>query len=145
MENNNKLNIGFTLVKVNTEQFAIIPDSYKRGESVNLGTNLGFGILKDEQLLAVNATARFEQNNSPFLIGVASCHFKIDTESWNSFKVPGTENDFEIPQVFITHLSALAFGTLRGILHAKTEGTEFNGFVLPTLNVVKMITQNIRL
>jgi hypothetical protein len=36
----------------------------------------------------------------------------------------------------------LTIGTSRGILHAKTEGTEFNKFILPTINVNQLVEKD---
>jgi hypothetical protein len=33
----------------------------------------------------------------------------------------------------------LTVGTARGVLHAKTENTKYNRYVLPTINVASMI------
>ena len=38
----------------------------------------------------------------------------------------------------------ITVGTLRGVLHAKTENTEFNEFFLPTINVTDLIKEDIR-
>ena len=35
----------------------------------------------------------------------------------------------------------MTIGTTRGILHAKTEGTCFNKYVLPTINVTEIIKE----
>jgi len=39
----------------------------------------------------------------------------------------------------------LTVGTVRGILHTKTEGTNFNGFVIPTINVTELVTSDVRM
>ena len=37
----------------------------------------------------------------------------------------------------------IAVGTARGILHAKTEATKFNQFLIPPINVVELIKDDI--
>lgn len=44
-----------------------------------------------------------------------------------------------VPKGFLCHLAMLTVGTSRGILHAKTEGTCFNKYVLPVINVTEII------
>ncbi|WP_262906606.1 hypothetical protein [Tenacibaculum finnmarkense] len=36
----------------------------------------------------------------------------------------------------------ITVGTTRGVLHSKTDNTIFNEFILPTLNVSQMITED---
>jgi hypothetical protein len=36
-------------------------------------------------------------------------------------------------------------GTIRGILHCKTEGTPFNALILPPINVSEMVTGDLEL
>ena len=41
------------------------------------------------------------------------------------------------------HLSVITVGTARGVLHAKTENTPFNKFVLPTINVTELVKEDV--
>lgn len=141
MESNNQ-NVRFSLAKISTDQFAIIPNLYKMGEVVNLKTGLQFGANKESKLISVKASFQFEQKAIPFLIIEASCFFKIEPNDWNTFV---QEAEIVVPKSIITHLTVLTVGTVRGILHAKTEGTNFNGFVIPTVNVTELVTGDIRM
>ncbi|MEK7719911.1 MAG: hypothetical protein AAB347_09930 [Bacteroidota bacterium] len=139
MENKN---IRFSLAKISTDQFAIIPGSFKIGEAVNLKTSLQFGSDKENKLISIKASFQFEQQTIPFLIIEASCFFMIEPNDWNTFIL---ESEVIVPKSIITHFVMLAVGTVRGILHAKTEGTNFNGFVIPTINVTELVAGDIRM
>lgn len=139
MENKN---FRFALGQIKTDQFAIIENAFKTNEDVNLKIGLQFGSNKNDKLLSVKVSVQFEQNSVPFIIMEASCFFHIEPTDWEMLIV---ENGLLIPKVFITHLTLLTVGTLRGVLHAKTEGTNFNGFVLPTVNVTELVTTDISL
>jgi len=139
MENKN---FRFALGQIKTDQFAIIESAYKANEDVNLKIGLQYGSNKDEKLLSVKVSVQFEQYTIPFIIMEATCFFHIEPSDWELLIV---ENGLLIPKVFITHLPLLTIGTVRGILHAKTEGTNFNGFVLPTVNVTELVTTDISL
>ena len=43
------------------------------------------------------------------------------------------------------HLVLLTIGTLRGVLHCKTENTEFEDLKLPTINVNELIPNDIEI
>lgn len=132
--------IGFTLDKINTEQFAIIESSYDEcNEEFGLEASLKFGVNSENKAVISFVKFQFEQNKIPFLIIEASCEFTIDNKFWDSFSGNKT---IIIPKGFLSHLAMITTGTTRGILHSKTENTKFNEFLLPTVNIVEMITED---
>jgi len=133
--------VGFSILKVVTEQFAIIESSFNEKEEINLNTNLKFAIDNDQRVLVVFSSFKFEHNGIPFLIVETSCQFMIEAESWASFVK--SEGTVIVPKGFMTHLSMITVGTARGVLHTKTEGTKFNDFVLPTINVMDIIKEDV--
>jgi len=74
-----------------------------------------------------------------FLIIEVSCEFDISSEFWKEFD---NKDKVRIPKGFMAHLAMITVGTTRGILHSKTENTKFNEFILPTLNITEMITED---
>lgn len=74
---------------------------------------------------------------------VTSCHFKINDASWINFiDKKESDNQFIISKGFITHLAMISVGTTRGILYAKTEGTDFVKFIIPTINLSELILED---
>ncbi len=134
--------VKFTLIKINTDQFAIIESAFKLGDDVNLKIGLQFGANRENQAISVKTSIQFEQQAVPFIMIEASCFFGIEPTDWNTF-VEGKE--IVVPKNVITHFCVLTVGTVRGILHSKTEGTNYNGFVVPTINVTELVTGDIRL
>lgn len=133
-------NIGFKLTKINTQQFAIIEASYdsENGE-FTIETNLGFGIdLENEGIISL-VKIQFEQKNIPFLILEVSCEFDVVPEFWKKFD---SVDKIIMPKGFMAHLAMITVGTTRGVLHSKTDNTKFNEFILPTLNITEMITED---
>ena len=134
------VNINFSLLKIKTDQFAIFEENYIENEIVNLNTNLTFGLNSEDKVFLVTPKYTFEIKKVPFMTIQISCFFKIEDITWNSF-IKGNEITF--PKGFIAHLSMISVGTSRGILHTKTEETIFNKYILPTINVAKMIPEDI--
>ncbi|MBE7651964.1 hypothetical protein [Tenacibaculum finnmarkense] len=132
--------IGFKLEKINTEQFAIIEDAYDTCcEEIGLEAIVKFGINSENPAIISIIKFQFEQNKKPFLIIEVSCEFGIEETKWNIFN-KGTK--IHIPKDFLAHLAMITVGTTRGVLHSKTDNTIFNEFILPTLNVSQMITED---
>ena len=130
--------IGFSLLKISTEQFAIIEDGYNENGALIVNTSLRYGADGKNKLIAVFSLFSFESDQKPYLIIEASCQFKITDEAWLKM-LEQESNTLIVPKGFITHLAVLTIGTARGILHAKTEGTCFNKYVIPTINVTEII------
>ena len=61
----------------------------------------------------------------------------------NIFQPMGKPDIYKLPSGFVCHLAMLAIGTARGVLHAKTENTLFNKYLIPTINVAELIKDDI--
>lgn len=132
--------VEFSLARIGTEQFAIIEEAFKEGAPVALNTNLRFGIDRSNRVVAVFSQFQFEQERIPFLKVELAVQFAVAEASWQLLL--RDEVTTVIPKGFLAHLAMIAVGTARGVLHAKTEGTRFNKFVLPTINVADMVTED---
>jgi hypothetical protein len=138
---NKSQSIGFTLKKVTTEQFAIIEEGFNEKGKIRLNTSLRFAADDEKKIIAVFTSFIFDSDKKPFLIIEAGCHFSIQDPAWLEMFKPEI-NTLIVPKGFLTHLTILTIGTSRGILHAKTEGTCFNKYVLPTINVTLLIKED---
>jgi hypothetical protein len=139
----NKNNIGFSLKRLTTEQFAIIDSLYKDSDAIEMKTSVRFGLDSSKKMIAVFFNVSFFQNNAPFLILETASHFHVLDDSWNSFE-DIKNSELTIPKNFISHLVMLSIGSTRGVLHAKTENTMFNKFLLPTINVNELIKEDVK-
>ena len=133
--------IKFRIARIATDQFAVIEQAYAESIEINLSTNLRFAVERDKNLVAVVTSFKFEQKGNPFLLIEVSCHFSLAKESWDSLIKENMQ--IVLPKDFMCHLATITVGTTRGVLHAKTEGTRFNGFFLPTINVKELIKEDV--
>jgi hypothetical protein len=133
--------IGFSLKKVSTEQFAIIEEGFNEQGKIRLNTSMRFAADDTQKYVAVFTSFIFDSDNKPFLLIEASCHFSIEDPAWIDM-LKSEINTLIVPKGFLCHLAMLTVGTSRGILHAKTEGTCFNKYVLPTINVTDIIKED---
>lgn len=83
-----------------------------------------------------------DQKKQPFLILEAACIFSIEEKAWESFQ-QSENKTVAVPQGFMSHLSVITIGTTRGILHEKTAGTDYNKFLLPTVNITELVKGDI--
>lgn len=131
--------IGFKLVNITTEQFATFEVDLNCEPQIDLSTEIGTGIGDDEGILGIMAKFTFKANNQPFIVIEGACHFEIKQDMWIGMK---KDNKIIFPKAFIQHLAVITVGTTRGILHAKTENTDFNRYHIPTVNVAELINED---
>lgn len=95
----------------------------------------------DSQYKHIGVYLQFEfiQGKKVFLKIQVSCHFKIEETAWNDFV---QENKLLVPKDFLAHLAMITTGTARGVLFAKTEGTFFSKFIIPPINVARLIKED---
>jgi hypothetical protein len=132
--------VRFTLRRITTEQFAIVDDVAKDLDNVNVNVSIRFGTDPEGKLLSAYAEFKFTYEEKIFVVIETSCHFAIEESSWSSF-ISGDK--MKIDKGFLCHLAMITVGTTRGVLHAKTEGTFYNQFILPTINVTEIIKDDV--
>ncbi len=139
-----KPQVGFILKHIKTIQFAVLEENCSHVHGGNLTTRLNFGLDQKHRMVEARVLFRFEEEpGKPFLIIEAACHFEVKEEALTSF-TGDDGKELVIPCGFAQHLLVLTIGTVRGILHAKTEGTAYNQYVLPTINVAEMLKEDVK-
>ncbi|WP_418894078.1 hypothetical protein [Limibacterium fermenti] len=139
-----KPSIRFKLRKIVTEQFAGFDEMFDTQSNVEVSAGLSFGIEENERIIAVACTIRYkcDEKPSPFLMIEVRMFFDIEEATW-----VGLHDDqkqvITIDKGFAQHLGVLVIGTTRGILFAKTEGSDFNKWVLPLINVENIVNEDI--
>lgn len=56
--------VEFMLVKLNTDQFAVLRDMFRPDRPIVVGTQLSFGADEREKIVVVSASFRFESDES---------------------------------------------------------------------------------
>lgn len=138
---NNK--VGFILLGIKTEQFALFEENYDAKKESTIEVGFEFRLDQASRQMGVFSSFNYMQTEKHIIKLTIGCHFKIVDESWNQF-LKVEESKLIIPKGFLAHIAMLTIGTARGVLFAKTEGTVFSTFLLPTFNVAEMITDDIQ-
>lgn len=137
-----KEGVGFSLLGVKTEEFATFEENFTSKKKIELKTGVEFKIQEKNKQIGVYVAFGFNQGKQTFLKIKISCHYGISPETWADF-ISEDEKMIAFPLNFMRHLTVLAIGTARGVLHCKTEGSQFNKYVLPTINVNELLAEDI--
>lgn len=135
-----KKNISFRLLNIVTEQFATfqvenIPDNN------DLKSDLQYSINPENRIVACKMKFQFLHENQPIVVLTIVCNFDVEETSWNNQVI--SNKKLTLPKHFLEHLCVITVGTARGVLHAKTENTFFNRFIIPTLNVSNLVEKDV--
>ncbi len=133
--------IRFLLRKITSEQFATLGDLPDSKHKIEISTRANFAYNPDNRAVGVLTTFTFIAMEKPFLILEAGCHFQIEPEDWKSLLKE--DESLELPKNFVNHLLMLTIGTARGILYQKTINTDYNRFLIPLINVTKIVNSDI--
>lgn len=127
--------IRIQMVKITTEQFAILSDVPLQGD---FQVNLQLTIKHSVELKRIGIKSDFSviHKNKKHIVLSVFCEFAIYPDDWESAITDGT---ITIPKSTIEYFVVQTIGTARGILHTKTEGTPFNNIILPSFNVTQFI------
>lgn len=135
--------LGFAFTRLRTVSFAEIESAHKKTGKINLITGLSFGLDIDENTVTCTTEFSFEKKTGqPFLILKVQGYFEINKNDFTK-KMKQKDGSYLVTQGLATHFAVLTVGSARGILHAKTEGTIFNQYLLPTIDIKDMIQEDI--
>lgn len=126
------------MTKITTEQFAILSDvAVVSAFGVNVTVGLKYNV--EDRLVGILADFSFMDGENRFMILSVFCEFEIQQEDWESLK---SDKNVIISRQALEYFVVQTIGTARGILHCKTEGTQFNNIIIPSVNVRNIVPDN---
>jgi hypothetical protein len=103
--------------------------------------NFRFSVNEAQKIISVFSSFTFKHEGKHFIIVEGGCHFRIKFHDWENF-LSEDKTELIIPKGLLVHLATITVGITRGILHAKTENSNFNQYHLPIINVGEMIKKD---
>lgn len=121
------------------DQFAILADK-KPNEGLAYTVNLGFNVAPEAHRVACVFAVEFSHNDRPLIKLGINCEFDIHQEDWNSCI---TDNTLTINKTDLGFFANQTVGTARGIMFCKTEHSDFRNFILPPIDLTKIIDEDL--
>lgn len=131
----------FKMTKINIDQFAILNQEAPISD-IDININLRFKYSLEARRIAPNMQFSFKHNESTLVILEVTCEFEIHPDDWKELI---TSSELCIPKSILEYFVAQTVGTARGIMHCKTEGTSYNGIILPPIDITQLVTDDIRI
>jgi len=126
------------MFRISTGQFAILSSEAPQGE-LEISASMDLRHANDGSAVMVQALFTFSEKDKKVMILETTCEFSIHPEDLQNIT---EEGKVVIPKGTIDYFIAQTVGTARGILHCKTEGTPFNGIIIPPMNVTGMFKED---
>lgn len=128
----------FRMVKITVDQFAILSNEAPTGD-LDINIEIGMKYAAAARRIMPTLSFSFEKEGTKLLLLQMNCEFEIAPDDWEAATADGK---VKITKPTLECLVAQTVGASRGIMHCKTEGTLFNGVILPPVNVARFITED---
>lgn len=129
--------IPFRIRQIKTQQFAMFPDLLVNGKEVTVDSEFSFGVNTEVKNILCVTKLSYRQDENLLLTTEVHCIFDIREDGVNQLKEQG-----RVGVDFLRYLATIAIGTVRGIIHTKTENTVLNSVVVPPINLVEAIKED---
>lgn len=132
------MTIPYRISGIKTAQFALFPEKFINGRDITIQTSFSFGY--NEALDSIRCISNFEylQDENALMVSEIQCTFNISPEGTLELK-----KSKKIPVDFLRYMATIVTGTARGIIHAKSEGTLLAGIILPPINLMEAIKDDL--
>ena len=130
--------INYVIKRLETLQFAMFPDRFVNGKDVEIRSGFGFDVKNDYSTIRHIVDFEFYQDEELILTLKIACYFELAPETQKEI-----EKEQVIPVDFLRYMGTISVGLARGVIHAKTEGTVLNSVVLPPINLVDAIKEDL--
>ena len=115
----------------------MFPDLLVNGEDVTVESEFAFGVNTEATDIRCITKINYFQGEKLLLTSEVHCFFEVNEEGSKLLTEKG-----RVEVGFLRYLATIATGTVRGIIHTKTENTTLNPVVLPPLNLVEAIKED---
>lgn len=114
-------------------QFATFEDCYvDNGEEIEITNKFQFSYDFDNNVMRCISSVSLSKESVVFLKADLASLFGIEPSSAESLK---ESDDFIAPVELLAQFASLTYGSIRGVIFAKTMGTALNNIILPPNNV----------
>lgn len=130
--------IFYKFIKLNLTQFATFETGYMDdGKSLEMSSSFLFSYSFDDDVVCCTTTVVITKETGPVIKAELNSYFKIQSESVASM----TEDDSVVlPLGLMTQFASLGYGSMRGVIYAKTMGTLLDKIILPPNDIQNIFT-----
>lgn len=126
---NTDIEIIYRYCKIELEQFAILEETYQSDmDDTQIQTGVQFSYDQDQHIICCDTSVILLQGDKTLLKTQLKSYFDLQPESVEALKEDGA---IVFDEPLLIQFASLSYGSLRGVIYAKTLNTPFNNFILP--------------
>ncbi len=131
--------IRFRMAKINVDQFAILTEKAPE-DRVSYTVNFGFSGALNASRVACSFAVEFMHDDKPILKLGINCEFDLHRDDWDQLV---KDNILHISKENLGFFANQTVGVARGIMFCKTESTDFRSFILPPIDLTKILEDDL--
>lgn len=125
---NKDIEFYYKYVGMNLEQFALFEEKFHSESSFEMNSEMQFSYDIAKRILSCKISVVLSQEKEIFLKAILDSHFLIKEESVNQLI---QDNELIIPIDLLIQFASLNYGSLRGVIYAKSINTKLNSVIIP--------------
>lgn len=123
----------YQFISMELVQFATFEDCYvENDKDIEITNKFQFSYNFDENIMCCTSSVTLSKESRIFLKADLASYFDIEPSSAESLK---ESEDFIAPAELLAQFASLTYGSIRGVIFAKTMGTALNNIILPPNDV----------
>lgn len=139
MENN----ILYRFIKLELTQFATFEDGYVDDENdIEISNSFQFAYSVRDNMVCCTTSVKISKQTGIVLKADLDSFFKLDAQSAENLK---DGNTIVISPELMAQFASLSYGSMRGVIYAKTMGTSLSKIILPPNDVRGIFHSPLRL
>ena len=132
----------YQFISMDIVQFATFPESYVEDEKdIEISNKFQFTYNFEENVMCCIVSVTLSKANNIILKTDLAAYFGIEARSAESLK---ESEDLIAPPELLTQFASLAYGSIRGIIFAKTIGSPLNKIILPPNDIRTIFQESLR-
>lgn len=137
------MQISFRYSHIRIDEFATLNGSTdQRRLDFQTSGEIQTGFSYEAKSILITVHSNVELDDQLLMTIKVSSQFEIEPDCWERLKKDGF---VVIPMDFLRHIGGLAVSSTRGIVFAKTEGTDLNSYILPLIQMDQVILSDMKI
>jgi len=126
--------------KMEIEQFAMFQENYcQEVQEVQFQTEAQFSFDKNSSVLCSKIIVNMSDMDKPLIKAELNSYFHIQPESVNSLR---KEGKIVFPPQLLVQFASLCYGSMRGVIFAKTQSNALSNCILPPVYFGQLIDKS---
>jgi hypothetical protein len=137
-------NLGFRLLGIQMTNFELFSELAGTGHELTIAAKLDWRVDPAARVIVAQLGLDYLAGNHRLVALSIENSFELELAAWEA-ACGSQHKTIELPRAFLMQLGSITIGTARGVLYAKTSDPGRTQYVLPLLDVGRLLTAHVQL